>query len=223
MTEQELLPFELRRKNCRECGDEKPLSEFHNDPRRLDGRNVRCANCVNIWRRKFRAGERRPRVTGEAGHDYVKLADDDIRIRGRTRTCRDCETEFPLSVFSRNRGSKLGRVWACPSCYAAQQECSKVKRREHNRATRRARKYGISLVEVQWLFSRQNGCCGICGAVLDPHAKETHVDHCHSTGVVRGVLCRHCNSGLGYFKDDPERLTAAIRYLRGELICRGAK
>lgn len=44
--------------------------------------------------------------------------------------------------------------------------------------------------------------------------KATEVDHCHETGKTRGFLCRNCNVGLGYFKDDPEHLARAIHYLQ---------
>ena len=53
----------------------------------------------------------------------------------------------------------------------------------------------------------------------DDYADEVkgrlHVDHCHDTGVVRGLLCSHCNTALGKFQDSPELLTAAIRYIAG--------
>ena len=59
------------------------------------------------------------------------------------------------------------------------------------------------------LIRKQNGLCAICQQpVIRPH-----VDHCHTTGTIRGVLCRDCNIGLGNFKDDPELLRRAISYL----------
>ena len=55
----------------------------------------------------------------------------------------------------------------------------------------------------------QSGRCAIC---TDPMTNP-HVDHCHSSSTVRGLLCTNCNVGLGQFKDDPTRLLAAVAYL----------
>ena len=52
--------------------------------------------------------------------------------------------------------------------------------------------------------------CVICGSVED-----LVVDHCHKTNIIRGMLCNHCNRGLGNFKDDPELLEFARMYLLG--------
>jgi len=61
------------------------------------------------------------------------------------------------------------------------------------------------------LGREHTGSCESCG---DPFTTTPHVDHDHATGVVRGYLCLGCNTGLGNFKDDPERLYAAIQYLQ---------
>lgn len=64
---------------------------------------------------------------------------------------------------------------------------------------------------IQLLIERQNNLCSICGVDL---GKGFHVDHCHKTGFIRGVLCGLCNRGLGCFKDNLDSLQAAIRYLQ---------
>jgi hypothetical protein len=62
------------------------------------------------------------------------------------------------------------------------------------------------------MFKSQSGLCGICSNPLNS-ISESHVDHDHSTGSVRGLLCRECNTGLGKFKDDTSLLFKAIAYL----------
>ena len=79
------------------------------------------------------------------------------------------------------------------------------------------RKYGISLLEYSQIFMAQGGKCAICGTE-DPgtrngEKKAFAVDHCHTTGKVRGLLCEACNTGIGKLKEDVEILQSAIRYL----------
>lgn len=72
-------------------------------------------------------------------------------------------------------------------------------------------KYGLTGTAYGRMFDTQNGKCAICRRA--PINKPLSVDHDHSTGDVRGLLCHGCNAGLGYFEDDPLRLHAAFRYL----------
>lgn len=69
--------------------------------------------------------------------------------------------------------------------------------------------YGLTGPEFQALLNRQDGKCAIC----DTPMATPHVDHCHATGAVRGLLCKLCNAGLGQFKDDTARLQRAVEYL----------
>lgn len=64
------------------------------------------------------------------------------------------------------------------------------------------------------MLVRQGGVCAICGGPPDGRWKRFHVDHCHKTGRVRGLLCRKCNNGLGNFGDSVETMRKAIAYLR---------
>ena len=72
-------------------------------------------------------------------------------------------------------------------------------------------KYGIEPAEYDAILIKQGGGCAICGSIAS--RRYLHVDHCHKTGRVRGLLCNTCNIGLGHFKDDPERLSRAVVYL----------
>jgi hypothetical protein len=80
-------------------------------------------------------------------------------------------------------------------------------------------KYGIGVEEYDDRLAAQKGVCAICGQpeVLTYLGKQKKlaVDHDHSTGKIRGLLCSRCNSGLGCFNDDVEMLTKAIEYLKG--------
>lgn len=77
------------------------------------------------------------------------------------------------------------------------------------------RKYGITLDEAQAMLDNQGGECAICTTpiTLGSGIGDGHIDHCHTTGKVRGMLCSECNLGLGKFKDSPAALRAAASYL----------
>jgi Recombination endonuclease VII len=80
------------------------------------------------------------------------------------------------------------------------------------------RRYGISRADYAALLARQGGVCAICGK---PPEKTLCVDHCHSTGRIRGLLCRKCNFGLGCYGEDQAALIAALAYLGRGAFDRG--
>ena len=73
--------------------------------------------------------------------------------------------------------------------------------------------YGITLEDYNRMFGEQNGCCKICGKHQQDLKASLHVDHNHTTGKVRGLLCHHCNVGIGHFEDNIALLSNAIAYL----------
>lgn len=91
--------------------------------------------------------------------------------------------------------------WTCRSC-------------RNKQRTQRARveKYGLTFEEFSALLDEQQGRCAICAEEFEG---EPMVDHDHETRRVRGLLCKHCNTGLGMFRDNIGRLQTAARYLRG--------
>lgn len=81
------------------------------------------------------------------------------------------------------------------------------------------REYGLDWETYLEMYERQSGSCAICRTPIGLfRGDETalpvpHVDHCHSTEKVRGLLCPACNKGLGHFKDNATVLRLAIEYL----------
>jgi hypothetical protein len=80
------------------------------------------------------------------------------------------------------------------------------------------RRYGVTPEWYGAKLTEQGGRCAICGRTppVDgvKSASRLHVDHCHDTGDVRGLLCNRCNPGVGYFGHDPALLEAAAAYMR---------
>jgi hypothetical protein len=80
--------------------------------------------------------------------------------------------------------------------------------------------FTITKTNYDKLSKEQNGLCSICGqsekvrkSRTNPKPKRLAVDHCHTTGQIRGLLCHACNSGLGHFRDDLDLLASAASYL----------
>ena len=112
------------------------------------------------------------------------------------KECRKCLAVLPITEFRHTNKAANRRHPICKSC-----------RNIHRKVIRNASKQYDEI-----LFS-QNGCCAICGIHITDSKQKFRVDHNHETLEVRGLLCQHCNSGLGFFKDSPTRLAMAIEYL----------
>ena len=88
------------------------------------------------------------------------------------------------------------------------------KRRTHGFTSaeeRRCRKYRLTAEQYRALVKNAAGRCAICDFAF---GDDFHVDHCHETGAVRGLLCNRCNYGLGWLDDSPPRVLAAYMYLK---------
>ena len=89
----------------------------------------------------------------------------------------------------------------------------KQKRKENpevEREKKYKKLYGITLHEYNKMYEEQKGKCSICGEFLE----VLYVDHDHKSGIVRGLLCNKCNTGIGFFKDTISLLESAIHYLK---------
>lgn len=108
----------------------------------------------------------------------------------------------------RRSREKLGR--------AKDREWENSQSKEWKRARHLKKTYGITVEIFGEMLAAQGGGCAICAVKECPsHRENLSVDHDHETGVVRGLLCHHCNLLLGYAGDSVERLKQAIAYLGG--------
>ena len=88
--------------------------------------------------------------------------------------------------------------------------------KSNRRASRKHKlksQYGITIEDFDQMMEDQGGVCAICGA--PPSYRRLDIDHCHSSGKVRGLLCPNCNKMLGLVGDNIATLRSAINYLNG--------
>jgi hypothetical protein len=136
--------------------------------------------------------------------------------RGRHSWCRSCQTSNMavwLTPEKREARNEQKRSTYDPAAAKARRETNYEHVRRLERKSRLAKKYGMTLEEYDLRSNEQGGACAICKVRAD-----LHVDHCHVTGEVRGLLCRRCNVGLGFFADDIDRVQAAASYLLGQRL-----
>jgi hypothetical protein len=76
------------------------------------------------------------------------------------------------------------------------------------------KKYNLSPEQYDEILVGQGGGCKLCGSTkAGGRARHLHVDHCHRTLIVRGLLCAKCNTAIGLLDDDPDRARAVAAYL----------
>ena len=116
-----------------------------------------------------------------------------------TKMCTKCKTDKPLSVeyFPLHNKTKSGFDSWCKTCRAT-----------YRSETRRGNYRDMISDELLKDIVETVTECVICGST-----EKLVVDHCHTTNIIRGMLCNHCNRGLGHFRDDPQLLEFARIYL----------
>lgn len=120
-----------------------------------------------------------------------------VAYSGDEKCCTKCKNWKSIESFPASSKSKSGRHSYCYSCMA-----------EYRRTWLRKSFYGITNEEYNEAFKAHGGKCAMCGRY-----EELVIDHCHSTGKFRGLICRLCNGLLGRFKDSTDQLQNAIDYL----------
>jgi Recombination endonuclease VII len=124
------------------------------------------------------------------------------------KQCAKCKKTKPRSEFNKSSKNKTGLNSYC-------QVCSRLGLKQwskENPSRHLLYRYGITLEEKGKMVQAQNNYCLICKNPFK-NSKDIHVDHCHETDKIRGVLCHSCNTGIGHFRDSPKLLQRAIHYI----------
>lgn len=129
------------------------------------------------------------------------------------KVCNGCSREKTLDSFYRNPSVKSGYAAICKECNKeraiAWRKNNMARFLEIKRASNRKKRYGISIETYNRMLIEQKGECKICKSKF----RNLQIDHDHSTGKIRGLLCNPCNRILGMAKDSTLILASAIQYL----------
>jgi hypothetical protein len=134
-----------------------------------------------------------------------------------SKTCAHCKEHKTAALFNKDRSSKDGLDHRCKACSAAYHTKMKLKWRRTPKGQAAYRRkwlktYGLDEAEYARILLAQASKCAACGTLLET-SKDAHVDHCHTTGRVRGILCKCCNVALGFARDNPATLRRLAEYL----------
>jgi len=129
--------------------------------------------------------------------------------------CGRCKKHQSINLFAKCKTKKDGLQERCTPCRKEHHQNTKFKRKKPTKEQKRKwliATYGINQAEFQKMLNKQNNSCAIC-KTTEWGRPSPSIDHCHSTGLVRGLLCNNCNRALGLFKDDKEILKNATKYI----------
>ena len=152
----------------------------------------------------------RQRKRKDGVQDYLNYENEFCRVIGELRPgrwkvfCKSCNKEHIVTTRNLRNNSSI-------------RECDNFKPHnklfENKRDGAIRRQYGITLEQYDEMLEEQNYRCAICNNEDEVEGRRLAIDHCHTTGVVRGLLCGKCNRGIGLFYDSRELLERAINYL----------
>lgn len=130
------------------------------------------------------------------------------------RPCSECkQLKGPEGFYTRKEPKRM--YYSCKAC-----RCEAAKKTYHLnpekaraicRKTRLKKKYNLTVAEYERIFIEQGGKCAICKRAGDT---QFCVDHCHKTGIVRGILCRECNLALGNLRESLDSAQSLIEYIK---------
>jgi len=178
---------EIKLKICIDCKEYKEVKYFYKYKRSKSGYKPRCKNCTSL---KY-YGKPYINLRGKASIKSIEYSDG-------TKLCTTCNEIKNKFYFTKDKSVESGLSSSCKDC----KRFSKIKNN-----------YGIDKKDYLNLLKIQNNKCKICKEKL-LNNKDIHLDHCHNSNIIRGILCNYCNVGLGMFKDNINLLLNAAEYLQ---------
>lgn len=189
-----------KRRLCAKCGGPGPFPKY----------GKTCKPCWVQWRRDWIAKHKDEVLPcKKCGQPGKRWSDGKVR-------CNECMNIYKRKWSRTPTGKASKKRWRQSPTGKANQKRQYIRRMarvDKRIESRKAilRRYKMTPDDYKRMLEAQNGRCMICGIEQQHHL---HVDHDHGTGLVRALLCRSCNNGLGGFKDSIEHLEAAIAYLK---------
>lgn len=173
-------------KKCSKCKVEKPLDQFSKDESRRDNLSPTCKPCIKNYHKEYYL-RNRENVTE--------------KVRKRYEENPNLALERSKRRYETNKQERLEQIrqWRGNNKHKIRWYGLKAK-------------YGITKEEYESLIEKQNNVCAIC-KMENTNGKPLCVDHEHSTGKIRGLLCFSCNTALGLMKEHSCLLREAATYL----------
>jgi hypothetical protein len=182
------------KKFCTACKKEKEICYFSKNSSSVSGLASWCKLCTNARAHAKRVPVIEAKLKRKA----------EFKATTTHKKCTKCHIIQPLSEYRKAGGTTIRSD--CKTC------CDKINK-PYRREYLLKKLYGISMEEYNNMVSIQNNLCAICGSPEPHEGASLAVDHSHSTGKIRELLCSHCNLLLGHAKDSIETLENAIKYL----------
>lgn len=187
----------ITEKRCSRCKTIRPVAVFCKTKSNSNGLSSQCRSCRRACQSakyaRYKAETKKPKITSQV--------------------CPTCRVDKPVSAFHKKAASKFGITNECKQCVSHKGYQRYQRKREAMRVQANAQRYLLTAAEYTAMFERQRGLCAICGNPQRGRITRLSVDHDHKTGKVRELLCSLCNRGLGWFRENPSTIQAAIAYL----------
>lgn len=174
-------------------------------------KSTKCVACTSASYKRWSKGKE-DSLNAYRADWYLKNRD---RARKTNKAYQEEHRDKINKSAREYRSRNPGKIKALNQKYALE---NKDKIKEYNSKRYRSSQlaqYGLTEETYFEILKTQGGTCALCDR--PPGDKHLAVDHCHTTGVVRGILCGWCNRGLGLFKDNIKVLKRAITYLEASI------